>query len=158
MISHHVRSPNLFPSSHQLWLLILISFSIGQDLPGFHDCGSDRVDCLVLTARAVRAQVIISEGIANHVHLSEIILGHPIKPNHHSLTHNPAVHCFLCHHGADPQISGWQSCGGHVVDHWIGTRTTELPYVRLIDASGDASRRHSREDGGRTSPWSSPSL
>ncbi len=90
---------NLFTVIPTFVLLILISFSIGQEKRGaFTIAVVIGFTSWIWTARAVRAQVVSLRN-RDHVNLSKIS-GHSIA--HIILTRYSALHRLLCHHGAYP--------------------------------------------------------
>ena len=90
---------NLFTVIPTFVLLILISYSIGQEKRGPVTIAVViGFTSWVWTARAVRAQVISLRN-RDHVSLSKLS-GHPVWL-HHLHGHFP-LYRFLCHYGADP--------------------------------------------------------
>ena len=110
---------NLFTVIPSIVLLILISYSIGQEKRGaFTIAVVIGFTSWVWTARAVRSQVISLRN-RDHVNLSKLS-GHSIV--HIIMYRYFAIYCFLCCHGVDLADFCWHFGRGRVIDPWVGTQ------------------------------------
>ena len=108
---------NLFTVIPSFVLLILISFSIGQDKRGpITIAVVIGFTSWVWTARAVRSQVFSLRN-RDHVNLSKLS-GHSVCAHHRH--RYSALHRFLRGHGADSADFLGDPGGGQVVDPWVG--------------------------------------
>ena len=125
---------NLFTVIPTFVLLILISFSIGQDKRGaFTIAVVIGFTSWVWTARAVRAQVISLRN-RDHVNLSKLS-GHSARSHH--FQRYSALHRFVCRHGVDPANFLGNPGGGRVVDPGAGTQNDRSADAGLDDELGD---------------------
>ena len=125
---------NIFTVIPTFVLLILISFSIGQDKRGaFTIAMVIGFTSWVWTARAVRSQVISLRN-RDHVNLSKLS-GHSIA--HIIVDRYPALHRFLCGHGVDPADLLGHPGGGGLVDPWVGTQNHRSANPGFDDELGD---------------------
>jgi len=110
---------NLFTVIPTFVLLILISFSIGQDKRGAVTIAVViGLTSWVWTARAVRSQVF---SLRNRDHVKPV---ETIRALH--IPHNPvrylALYRFLCSHGVYPADFLGHPGGSRVIDPWVGTQ------------------------------------
>jgi len=106
---------NLFTVIPGFVLLILLSFSIGQEKRGAVTIAVViGFTSWVWTARAVRSQVV---SLRNRDHVETI---RALDRSHHRRRYS-ALHRFLCCYGVHPADFLGYPGGGRVIDPWVGT-------------------------------------
>ena len=110
---------NLFTVIPGFVLLILISFSIGQEKRGaVHDRSGDRVYLLGMDCQG---GAVASDFPAQSRPCQPVETIRALDRSHHRRRYS-ALHRFLCCHGVDPADFLGYPGGGRVIDPWVGTQ------------------------------------
>ena len=125
---------NIFTVIPTFVLLILISYSIGQDKRGAVTIAVViGFTSWVWTARAVRSQVF---SLRNRDHVNSVETIRSLARSHHFQRHS-AVYRFLCHHGADSANFLGSPGRGRVIHPWSGTQNYRNVNSGFDDELGD---------------------